>query len=178
MNGHPIRKTTNGNLPGHHCPGDTPGMSRLSSAPSRPDLYPPIRAIYVSCDEPFPEVESFVDDSIRRYNLDLVRIGGGMKEALTSYLGPTSGTKLCAAPSPGHGVRAMLIGTRRGDPHGGTHIFDTNVVSQNPFLNPDSFSQREIGFRNPYRFGLAETAQGTPNNKLVLSRCVEVSAQV
>jgi FAD synthetase len=49
-----------------------------------------------------------VIDSTRQYNLDLYRFGGGMKGALEEYLG-----------DGGKGVKAVLVGTRRGDPNGG-----------------------------------------------------------
>ncbi|KAF9511454.1 hypothetical protein BS47DRAFT_1469919 [Hydnum rufescens UP504] len=57
-----------------------------------------------------------------------------MKEALTSYLGSTSGKKLSDDSSPGYGVRAMLVGTRRGDPHGGSLGFATPTDSDWPKL--------------------------------------------
>lgn len=77
-----------------------------SSSASRP----PIRAIYITAPAPFPSVEAFVDDCSAEYGLDLVRIGGGMKDALSKYLAPGSA---------GAGVEGVLVGTRRGDPHGG-----------------------------------------------------------
>ncbi|KAF9582946.1 3'-phosphoadenosine 5'-phosphosulfate sulfotransferase [Lunasporangiospora selenospora] len=67
-----------------------------------------IQSIYVTHSNPFGQVESFVDDEIRRYNLDLVRIPGPMKKALEDYNGQKEGS-----------VKAIMVGTRRDDPHGG-----------------------------------------------------------
>lgn len=71
----------------------------------------------------------FVDECCRRYNLDLVRIGGGMKEALAQYLGASfisaagSSTHiaehLSSSGAPGEGIKAIVMGTRRNDPHSG-----------------------------------------------------------
>lgn len=92
-------------------------------------LLPKTRSLYVTCDSPFDEVETFVEECCSAYHLDLVRIGGGMKEALAQYLGSSSITPSSStihldelAPgqhAPGEGIKAILIGTRRGDPHGG-----------------------------------------------------------
>lgn len=73
-------------------------------------LYPPIPAIYITAPSPFPVLETFVETSAAIYNLHLVREGGGMKAALQTFL----------ATGVGHGVQAVLVGTRRGDPHGAT----------------------------------------------------------
>lgn len=86
--------------------------------------HPLIRSVYVTCDEPFPEVEEFVEECTGRYGLDLVRVGGSMKDALRTYLeGSKSGSN--SGPTrdlpAGHGIDAMFIGTRRGDPHGGMY---------------------------------------------------------
>ncbi|KAI5453876.1 NADH:ubiquinone oxidoreductase [Naganishia albida] len=71
-------------------------------------LYAPIIALYITAPSPFPELESFVQTSAAYYHLDLIRYGGGMKRALAEFQ---------ACPK-GRGVRAFLVGTRRGDPHG------------------------------------------------------------
>lgn len=90
---------------------------------------PKIRSLYVTCDAPFEEVETFVEECCNTYNLDLVRIGGGIKEALAQYLGPASLSQsstpahlsehVARTPAPGAGIRALLMGTRRGDPYSG-----------------------------------------------------------
>lgn len=48
-------------------------------------------------------------DSAAYYNLDLVPKEGGMKEALADFLASEAGSK----------TQAILVGTRRTDPHGG-----------------------------------------------------------
>lgn len=73
-------------------------------------LYPPIPAIYITAPSPFPVLETFVESSAAIYNMHLVREGGGMKTALQTFL----------ASGVGQGVQAVLVGTRRGDPHGAT----------------------------------------------------------
>jgi FAD synthetase len=73
-----------------------------------PPDHPRLKAIYITAPAPFPEVESFVDDSVIQYNLELVRLPGSMKQALSDYL-----------EGDGKGVKGVLVGTRRNDPHGG-----------------------------------------------------------
>jgi len=89
-----------------------------------------IRSMYVTCEHPFDEVEAFVDDCGTRYHLDLARIGGGIKEALARYLGVTSlssvrssmhlAEHILSSKAPGEGVKVILMGTRRNDPHSST----------------------------------------------------------
>lgn len=72
----------------------------------------PIPAIYIPMPSPFPEMESFIDWAAEEYGLDIFRVPcaegssgkKGMKEALELY----SDVK--------PGVKAILIGIRRGDP--------------------------------------------------------------
>lgn len=70
--------------------------------------YPPISSVYFTAPNPFPALEKFVIDSATRYALDLYRFGGGMKSALSEYLGCTGGGD----------IKAILLGTRQGDPNG------------------------------------------------------------
>ncbi|KAG0200331.1 3'-phosphoadenosine 5'-phosphosulfate sulfotransferase [Mortierella sp. GBA30] len=72
-----------------------------------PQRYP-VPSIYVTHENPFGQVERFVDDEIERYNLDLVRIPGPMKKALFDYHEMNNGA-----------IKAIMVGTRRDDPHGG-----------------------------------------------------------
>ncbi|KAL1918871.1 uncharacterized protein VTP21DRAFT_2893 [Calcarisporiella thermophila] len=65
-----------------------------------------IHGLYVTHPNQFDEVESFVKETVQRYGLDLVRIPGPMKPALQRYFE--------ARP----GIKAVLVGTRRNDPHG------------------------------------------------------------
>ncbi|KZS87982.1 adenine nucleotide alpha hydrolases-like protein [Sistotremastrum niveocremeum HHB9708] len=80
------------------------------------DLYPTengepseIHAIYIPMPSPFHEMEAFIDESRHLYNLKIFEPGvmaGGMKTALDLY------RKQCPE------IDAILIGTRRTDPHG------------------------------------------------------------
>ncbi|CAE6500216.1 unnamed protein product [Rhizoctonia solani] len=79
-----------------------------TSQPSSETTPPPIHSVYVLCPSPFPEVEDFVESSIKAYNLRLVRVSGSMRIALQAYLDTQEG----------QGVEAVLVGTRRNDPHG------------------------------------------------------------
>jgi len=83
----------------------------------------PIPSIYVTHKNPFGQVERFVDDEIERYNLDLLRIPGPMKEALEGY------------HTLKGDIKAIMVGTRRDDPHGGKH----NRYTQ---CSPDSLQVR------------------------------------
>jgi len=71
-------------------------------------LYPPVKSVYITAPNHFPELDDFTDDSVTRYGMDLHRFGGNMKAALTDYLS-------CGG---GKGVRGILVGTRTGDPNG------------------------------------------------------------
>ncbi|KAF9970251.1 3'-phosphoadenosine 5'-phosphosulfate sulfotransferase [Actinomortierella ambigua] len=68
----------------------------------------PIHAIYVTHKNPFGQVEGFVDDEVERYRLDLVRIPAPMRTALEVYNTRMNGS-----------IKAIMVGTRRDDPHGG-----------------------------------------------------------
>jgi hypothetical protein len=67
---------------------------------------------------PFPEMESFIESSAKDYSLDIFRVPcakgssgkKGMREALEMY----------RRDKPG--VKAILIGIRRGDPFSGKSI--------------------------------------------------------
>ena len=78
----------------------------------------PIRSLYIATLSPFDELEAFISASERRYTLSLFRVipppphamekgGDGMKYALKVY------------KSEFPEIEAILVGTRRGDPHGG-----------------------------------------------------------
>lgn len=94
----------NGSLNGHHGSSEQK-MARLP-------------CIYVQCQSPFPQVEEFVDECAQRYSLDLVRINAGMKDALARYKDECE--------QHGRPVRAVLVGTRIGDPYAGewSHSLD------------------------------------------------------
>ncbi|TVY35195.1 putative FAD synthase, partial [Lachnellula occidentalis] len=65
-----------------------------------------LQSVYIISPFPFAEVDEFVDGSIDTYNLDLARYTLPMKEAFRVYL------------AEHESVKAILVGTRRTDPHG------------------------------------------------------------
>ena len=65
-----------------------------------------IPTCFVTPPHSFPEVDQFVTDCAERYGLDVVRIALPMRAAFEAYLAGHPGTK------------AVLVGTRRTDPHG------------------------------------------------------------
>ncbi|CAE6434796.1 unnamed protein product [Rhizoctonia solani] len=87
-------------------PSDVLPSTTITTTTATP---PPIRSVYVLCPSPFPEVEEFVESSVKAYNLQLVRVSGSMRVALQAYLDTKEG----------QGIEAILVGTRRNDPHGG-----------------------------------------------------------
>ncbi|UZJ56519.1 hypothetical protein CBS101457_005839 [Exobasidium rhododendri] len=96
-----------------------------SSSCKLEDILPSIPSLYITCTSPFPEVEEFVSDSIHSYNLNIVRLGGDMKEVLEKYLEgegeeivPGANGELSRAMKKTRKTKAMFLGTRRTDPHG------------------------------------------------------------
>lgn len=65
-----------------------------------------VQCVYIQDAHPFREVEEFVATSIKIYSLSLLEYAKPMKAAFADYLRDT--------PS----VKAILVGTRRTDPHG------------------------------------------------------------
>lgn len=65
-----------------------------------------IPTCFVTPPHSFPEIDDFVTDCARRYNLDVERIALPMKAAFTQYLQQNAQ------------VKAVLVGTRKTDPHG------------------------------------------------------------
>ena len=82
-------------------------LSRRSTDLSPSQQHQQLKALYVRCPSPFPQVEEFIRTSSAYYDLDLVRISAGMKQALSEYKKSHSA------------VEAVIVGTRRTDPHGG-----------------------------------------------------------
>ncbi|KAG0312485.1 hypothetical protein BGZ99_009474 [Dissophora globulifera] len=105
-----------------------PDLSALQDSaqeqhPRHPRPHTSIPSIYVTHKNPFGQVERFVDDEIERYNLDLLRIPGPMKQALEEYH-ETNGD-----------IKAIMVGTRRDDPHGGPlKPFTATDPSWPPFM--------------------------------------------
>ncbi|XP_022253033.1 FAD synthase-like isoform X1 [Limulus polyphemus] len=67
-----------------------------------------LHAVYIRDRIPFPQVESFIQESVKRYNLDLLILDGQMRTEL-QYM-------VMERPN----IRAMFMGTRRSDPGGDT----------------------------------------------------------
>ncbi|KAH7089088.1 hypothetical protein FB567DRAFT_324439 [Paraphoma chrysanthemicola] len=83
-----------------HKRGLTPTSSPSSSIETA------VQCCYIQDAHPFAEVEEFVAKSIKIYSLSLLEYAKPMKLAFADYLKDT--------PS----VKAILVGTRRTDPHG------------------------------------------------------------
>ena len=82
-------------------------LSALAAHPAT-TLPAALPSIYIVPAHPFGEVDTFVAASARAYRLDLVRMAGvSMRDAFADYLATR------------REVRAVLVGTRRTDPHGG-----------------------------------------------------------
>ena len=73
-------------------------------------------SVYVIAPHPFNEVDDFVTASVSEYHLDLARYAMPMKDAFIRYLEDY--------PK----IKAILVGTRRTDPHGKslTHFDETD----------------------------------------------------
>ena len=65
-----------------------------------------LQSVYIISPHPFAEVDAFVNESVAEYSLDLARYAMPMKEAFKLYL------------EEHRNVKAILVGTRRTDPHG------------------------------------------------------------
>lgn len=65
-----------------------------------------IQSVYVTCRNPFPEIDQFVDLCAKRYYLDSVSIPGPMRQALQQFLDVVK-----VRPE------AILVGIRRNDPY-------------------------------------------------------------
>ncbi|KAI9872189.1 MAG: 3'-phosphoadenosine 5'-phosphosulfate sulfotransferase [Pleopsidium flavum] len=72
---------------------------------------PRLQSVYIVSAHPFAEVESFVVTSATTYHLDLARYAKPMKAAFADYLHEK------------RHVKAIFVGTRRTDPHGGELTF-------------------------------------------------------
>ncbi|RFU30588.1 hypothetical protein B7463_g5737, partial [Scytalidium lignicola] len=65
-----------------------------------------LQTVYIVSEHPFAEVDEFVEESVKKYRLDLSRYAMPMKPAFRNYLADHKQ------------VKAILVGTRRTDPHG------------------------------------------------------------
>lgn len=64
-----------------------------------------LNTLYVRSDDPFQEVDNFIQQSAERYNLNLVTVSGLIKTELENLIKNTSD------------IKAMFMGTRRTDPY-------------------------------------------------------------
>ncbi|KAJ1916436.1 FAD1 flavin adenine dinucleotide synthetase [Tieghemiomyces parasiticus] len=68
----------------------------------------PLAVAYVTEPDTFPELEAFVDSTAQRHRLDIVRTPGPLKAGLHEFMR--------RKPQ----IQAIIVGTRRSDPHGAT----------------------------------------------------------
>ncbi|RKP36020.1 hypothetical protein BJ085DRAFT_15979, partial [Dimargaris cristalligena] len=142
------------------------------AAHRRPTSASPLKLIasYVTHPDGFPEVDQFVDEAVQRYNLDLVKTAGPLKQGLTEFMQ--------LRPH----IQAMVVGTRRTDPHGATmhHFEPTNgdwprFMRVNPVINWSYtevwtfLKQLHVPYCSLYDKGftsLGETRSTKPNHAL------------
>ncbi|XP_054638811.1 FAD synthase [Dunckerocampus dactyliophorus] len=70
-----------------------------------PDSKDKVKALYIRIVSPFPEMERFLQDTIKRYDLDLFSVEGSIRQALSEV----------QERKPE--LKAVLMGTRRSDPY-------------------------------------------------------------
>ncbi|TKS82086.1 FAD synthase [Collichthys lucidus] len=73
-----------------------------------PDGKDRLKALYIRIVSPFPEMERFLQDTIKRYDLDLFSVEGSIRQALSEVQE--------RRPE----LKAVLMGTRRSDPYSNT----------------------------------------------------------
>lgn len=73
-----------------------------------PDGKDKVKALYIRTVSPFPEMERFLQDTIKRYDLELISVEGSIRQALSEVQE--------RRPE----LRAVLMGTRRTDPYSHT----------------------------------------------------------
>lgn len=73
-----------------------------------PDTKDKLKALYIRIVSPFPEMERFLQDTIKRYDLELFSVEGSIRQALNEVQE--------RRPE----LRAVLMGTRRSDPYSHT----------------------------------------------------------
>ncbi|KAF7945725.1 uncharacterized protein EAE97_004763 [Botrytis byssoidea] len=94
-------------LSNHQSSFSSSSSSPSSSSKPKPKPLPlALPSVYILSPHPFPEVDTFVASSSAHYHLQLSRYASPMKEAFTQYLHDHPV------------VKAILVGTRRTDPHG------------------------------------------------------------
>ncbi|XP_041844556.1 FAD synthase isoform X2 [Melanotaenia boesemani] len=73
-----------------------------------PDGKDRVKALYIRIVSPFPEMERFLQDTIKRYDLELISVEGSIRQALNEVQE--------RRPE----LKAVLMGTRRSDPYSHT----------------------------------------------------------
>ncbi|XP_056123687.1 FAD synthase isoform X1 [Rhinichthys klamathensis goyatoka] len=73
-----------------------------------PDGKDRLKALYIRIVSPFPEMERFLQDTIKRYDLELISVEGSIRQALNEVRERRAD------------LRAVLMGTRRTDPYSQT----------------------------------------------------------
>ncbi|XP_060777461.1 FAD synthase isoform X2 [Neoarius graeffei] len=73
-----------------------------------PDSKDKVKALYIRIVSPFPEMERFLQDTIKRYELDLFAVEGNIRQALNEV------------HEKRPDLHAVLMGTRRTDPYSHT----------------------------------------------------------
>jgi FAD synthetase len=103
-------------LASHPSFAEPPASTAQASTNTSTTTLTSIPSVYIISAHPFPEVETFVSSTTVTYSLDLKRYAQDMKTAFEDYLQ--------AQPK----VKAIFVGTRRTDPHGGklTHFDETD----------------------------------------------------
>ncbi|KIY62620.1 adenine nucleotide alpha hydrolases-like protein [Cylindrobasidium torrendii FP15055 ss-10] len=99
----------------------------------------PIHSVYIACPSPFSDLEDFINEAATAYNLDLFRCTPPEEKAKDAM---RHGLEIYKARYPD--ITAILIGTRRTDPHGAT-LSHRNMTSPgwpqyeriNPIINWD-----------------------------------------
>lgn len=119
-------------------------------------LQEPIHAIYIPVPSPFPQLESFISQASKDYNLDLFKCRADLavQTQENGHLLNKEGPKIdepttdelvtTAIPSKSGGeymrqalqlykdrfpnISAILVGTRRADPHGGGRFYSSEIL--------------------------------------------------
>lgn len=73
-----------------------------------PDGKDKVKALYIRIVSPFPEMERFLQDTIKRYDLELISVEGSIRQALNEV------------QEKRPELKAVLMGTRRSDPYSHT----------------------------------------------------------
>lgn len=115
-----------------NCAG-TVLLHLYAAAIAKRNADPSIPALYIPVPSPFPALEAFISHALRVYNLSVFTCATPSSTATSVGL-PTAGNDVQANGADGMRgalesfrarfptVEAILVGTRRTDPHGGVHL--------------------------------------------------------